>query len=36
MLTPHVTDAPAGWMAAATFEAAESLHLAEPSEVAWT
>jgi hypothetical protein len=35
MLTPRVTDA-TSWMAAATFEAAEFLHLAEPSEVAWT
>lgn len=31
-----MTDAPAGWIAAATFEAAESLHRPEPSEVAWT
>lgn len=36
MLTPGVTEAPAGWIAAATFEAAESLHRAEPSEAAWT
>jgi len=36
MLTPRVMDAPAGWIAAATFEAAGSLRKVEPSEVAWT